>query len=113
MGRGNPGELEQVVLLALAGFDGEATGRAVYDAILSATTRELSVAAVHITLQRLTDKGWARCRTAAPEAGVGGKPRRRYALAPEGARVLAEQRRQLDRLWGRAADHPLLGDEGT
>ena len=107
-----PGEFEQVVLLALANFPSEAKGREVYDVIVSETGRDVSVAAVHITLTRLTEKGWAGCRTVPPEPGVGGKPRRRYSLAPAGARVLTEQRGQLDRLWGRAAGHPLFGDEG-
>ena len=104
-----PGEFEQVVLLALAGFKGEATGRDVYDSLTSATGRDVSVAAIHITLTRLSEKGWVACRTLEPEPGEGGKPRRRYALAEEGATVLGQQRAQLDRLWGSASDHPLFG----
>jgi PadR family transcriptional regulator PadR len=106
-----PGELEQVVLLALAGYEGEATGRDVYESVTAATGRDVSVAAIHITLNRIHDKGWAKCRTTEPAPGEGGKPRRRYSLGPEGARVLAEQRAAFDRLWGRALDHPLLGGE--
>lgn len=109
MGGKLPGEFEQVVLLALASFDDEATGREVYDAIVGATARDVSVAAVHITLGRLTEKGWAHGRTLPPAPGVGGKPRRRYSLAPEGASMLTEQRGQLDRLWERAASNPLFG----
>lgn len=104
-----PGEFEQVVLLALAGFTGEATGREVYDVVLATTRRDVSVAAVHITLARLCEKGWAGCRTSDPSPGEGGKPRRRYRLVKDGAAVLRRQRAQLDRLWGRAADHPLFG----
>jgi PadR family transcriptional regulator PadR len=104
-----PGEFEQVVLLALAGREDEASGRDVYDRILEMTQREISVAAVHITLNRLHKKGWALCRTGAPAPGEGGKPRRHYQIAPAGAGALAEQREQLERLWGRAATHPLLG----
>ena len=111
MGRDLPGEFEQVVLLTLAGFEGEATGREVYDVITSTTAREVSVAAIHITLTRIHEKGWADCRTTEPAPGEGGKPRRRYSLAADGAAVLSKQRAQLERLWGRAAEHPLLGGE--
>ena len=104
-----PGEFEQVVLLALAGFKEEAAGRQVYDLITSTTGRDVSVAAIHITLARLHEKGWADCRTRDPGPGEGGKPRRRYSLAPPGAQILTEQRGQLDRLWGHAGAHPLLG----
>lgn len=104
-----PGEFEQVVLLALAGFHGEATGRQVYDVITSTTGRDVSVAAIHITLGRLSEKGWADCRTTDPGPREGGKPRRHYSLAPAGAGVLTEQRGQLERLWGHAGSHPLLG----
>ena len=104
-----PGEFEQVVLLALAGFEAEASGRQVYDVIADTTGRDVSVAAIHITLGRVTDKGWASCTTSQPAPGEGGKPRRRYALSAEGARVLEQQRTQLDRLWGRAEENPLLG----
>jgi len=105
-----PGEFEQVVLLTLAGFRSDAAGRDVYERLTKATGREVSVAAVHITLQRLHEKGWARCETVPPGPNEGGKPRRRYALAPEGARVLADLRHQFDRLWGAARTHPLVAD---
>lgn len=106
-----PGEFEQIVLLAMASLGREASGREVYQVVRSMTGREVSVAAVHITLARLHDKGWAKCRTMGPEPGRGGKPRRRYAMSRKGAAVLKEQRAQLERLWGEAATHPLLGGD--
>ncbi|MEM7414377.1 MAG: PadR family transcriptional regulator [Gemmatimonadota bacterium] len=106
-----PGEFEQVVLLTLAGFRSDATGREVYERLTETTGREVSLAAVHITLQRLHEKGWARCHTSAPAASEGGKPRRRYALGPDGARMLGDLREQFDRLWGEASVHPLLADD--
>lgn len=107
-----PGALEQLTLLALAGFEDEVPSREVYEALVAATGHDASVAAIHITLGRLEDKGWAACRTAAPEPGRGGKPRRWYRLTPEGAEVLTAQRQQMDRLWEEAAAHPLLGESG-
>lgn len=108
---GSPGEFEQVVLLALAGIGRETTGREVYETIVDTTGRDASVASVHITLNRLHEKGWATSRSVEPPPGAGGKPRRRYALSPDGASVLAEVRATLDRLWARAEGHPLLETE--
>lgn len=110
MGRDTPGEFEQIVLLALAGQEGEGTGRMVYEAIKKETGRERSVAAVHITLGRLVDKGWAECTTLVHDPVRGGKPRRRYSLSPAGAVTLKRLRGQLDRLWEQATRNPLLGD---
>ena len=104
-----PGHLEQVVLLALAGFSDETRTRDVYEALVEATGHDASVAAIHITLSRLEEKGWAASRTDEPAPGVGGRPRRWYRLTAEGAGVLAGLRRQMDRLWKDAASHPLLG----
>ncbi len=112
MGSEHPGELEHVVLLALASCEEAASGREVYEGIVDTTGREVSVAAVHITLKRLHEKGWASCRTTAPPPGRGGKPRRSYRLSPAGAEVLARERAKLDRLWEKATAHPLLGGGG-
>ena len=112
MGKGNaPGEFEQVVLWILASFEDEATGRQIYETLTQGTGRDVSVAAVHITLARLEEKGWAECRTSAPEAGRGGKPRRRYTLSKEGAALLVRLRRQSDQLWATARNNPLLRQE--
>jgi DNA-binding PadR family transcriptional regulator len=111
MGRGSaPGELEQLVLLTLAGLEPGATGRAVYEALTAATGRDASVAAVHITLARLYRKGWATCETGTPPPGTGGKTRRYYSLSANGAELLTDLRAQLDRLWDAARRHPLLDD---
>ncbi|MGD8328383.1 MAG: hypothetical protein PVJ49_03035 [Acidobacteriota bacterium] len=102
-----PGELEQTVLLALAACE-EASAAEIYDVIVGATARDLSVAAVHITLARLEDKGWAEVRTAAPEPGVGGKPRKFFKLSEDGGRILSKARAQYEALWHGAAGHPFV-----
>ena len=107
-----PGALERIVLLALAGFDDEATGREVYDAVTDATGRDVSIAAIHLTLNRLAEKGWAKRRSTAPPPHEGGKPRRHYALAADGAAIVVEHRAEMEALWRRASDHPLLGGGG-
>jgi DNA-binding PadR family transcriptional regulator len=106
-----PGELEQAVLLALAAKASEATAAEIYDLIVEATKRELSVAAVHITLARLEDKGWAEVRTTPPEPGVGGKPRKFFTLSEDGGRILSAARERYEALWQGAAGHPFIGEK--
>lgn len=105
--RATPGELEQVVLLTLASFEQEATGGDIYAALVESTGRELSLAAIYITLARLEDKGWVGVRTEPPVVGKGGKPRKFFRLIDEGASILVGMREQYERLWKRAA-HPAL-----
>ena len=112
MGRGNqPGEFEQVVLLSLASAKSEATGGDVYETLVNTTGREVSMAAVYITLSRMEGKGWVVARSEPPPAGEGGKPRRYFSLTPTGAQQLRSLRSQYDRLWEGARVHPgLRGD---
>ena len=109
--KNRPGEFEQVVLLSLAGLKHEASGGQVYDALVRATGREVSLAAVYISLSRMEEKGWVSVRTEAPPPGEGGKPRRHFSLTRRGAHILREMRSQYDRLWEGARTHPNLGVE--
>lgn len=109
MSRGDtPGEFEQVVLLTLAAFCEPTASREVYEEIVSATGRDVSVAGVHITLGRLVEKGWAEELETPPRGEDGGRTRNFYRLSPEGAAVLADLRSRFDRLWAGAVDHPLV-----
>jgi DNA-binding PadR family transcriptional regulator len=103
-----PGEFEQTVLLSLAACDEEATGGEVYDLIVDTTGREISLAAVYITLARLEDKGWAEVRTTPPERGKGGKPRKFFRLSEDGGRILTKARAHYEALWRGASEHPYV-----
>lgn len=106
--RATPGELEQVVLWTLASFEEDAPGGDIYEALVESTGRDLSLAAIYITLARLEDKGWVDVRTEPPAAGKGGKPRKFFRLTDEGAGILVGMREQYERLWKRAAAHPVV-----
>ena len=111
MVRGNqPGEFEQVVMLSLAGLKSEAAGGDIYDALVEATGRDVSLAAVYITLSRMEGKGWVTVRSENPPAGEGGKPRRYFSLTAMGTNALCDLRSQYEKLWAGARAHPGLGD---
>jgi DNA-binding PadR family transcriptional regulator len=93
------GELEQVVLLAVARLGDDAYAVAVRDEIASQARVELSRGAVYVTLDRLEQKGLLGSRFSEPLPERGGKSRRCFTLKPAGVRALKESQRVLARLW--------------
>lgn len=99
MSRGQtPGELELTVMLALASGDRPLSSREVYEAIVSLTGRELAVASVHVTLDRLEDKGLVD-RSMAPGPEGLGRDVKHFALTDRGVEILKESRTYWNRLW--------------
>jgi DNA-binding PadR family transcriptional regulator len=93
------GDFEQMVLLAILRLDGEVYGVPIVDEIERRTGRNVSRAAVYVTLRRLEQKGLVASWMSEPTSERGGKPRRCVRVEPEGARVLRESRRALDGMW--------------
>lgn len=92
------GEFELVVLLALVRLK-EAYGIAVYDEIVAATGRDVSVQAVYVTLNRLERKGYVTARVLESPKSSGGRTRKHYAVLPGGVAALGASREMYDRLW--------------
>ena len=74
------GEFELTVMLVLAATGEPASGRRVYEEIVAQTGRDAAVAAVHVTLARLEEKGLVEL-SLAPE-GNGGRAVRHFAVTP-------------------------------
>lgn len=103
----NLGEFEQLVLLGLASAGEEANGRSIYEEILRATGRDVSITAVHVTLRRLEKKGHISSRFGDTD-GSGEPPRKLYRLNAEGSSALRSSRAMFDQLWESARLHPDL-----
>ena len=99
MGRDFPGELEQMVLLAVLRLAEEAFALAVIRELDREAGRRVSRGALYKTLERLEAKGHLTWSTedAAPDRG--GHPRRLFAVTPTGVEVLRSSRDALLRLW--------------
>ena len=82
------GDLEQVILLALARLDGDAHGAALIEAITDATGRTVSPGALYTVLDRLEAKGYVESWIGTSTPKRGGRRRKVYRLLPEGAREL-------------------------
>ena len=108
MGKQYLGTLEQIVLLALAGFEGDADGMSIVEAIESATGRDVSVQGVYVTLKRLEAKELVSSEARAGE-GEGTRKRKYFTLLPAGMDELAKSKEMLDRLWTRVGLQRLGG----
>jgi PadR family transcriptional regulator, regulatory protein PadR len=93
------GEFEQLVLLAIVHLRKEAYAIPIVDEIQRRTGREVSRAAVYVTLRRLEEKGLISSWLGEPTAERGGKGRRYVAIEPDGLRALREARQVSEQMW--------------
>lgn len=94
-----PGELEQMILLAVLRLGDEAWALAIIKELDREAGRRLSRGTLYKTLDRMETKGyvaWSRDE-ATPERG--GHPRRLFRVTPEGVALLRTSREALTRLW--------------
>ncbi len=83
------GAFEQLILFSVLQLEDEAYGVSIRENIEERTGRTVSIGAIYTTLGRLEERGLVRARAEKPRARTG-RPRKYYALSPEGARDLRE-----------------------
>jgi PadR family transcriptional regulator, regulatory protein PadR len=84
------GELEQLILLALARLEDEAYGVTVRQIVADSTGRDITLGTVYKTLWRLEQKKLVSCWVADPTEQRGGRRKKMYELSPLGKRALRE-----------------------
>ena len=98
------GEFEQLVLLALVRLADDGYGVSIHAEIVRRARRDVSVAAVYKTLERLEQKGLAISRLGEATAERGGRRKKHFCIQPAGRRALkqalASIRRMTDGLAG-------------
>jgi len=108
MGKGeNLGEFEEIVLLAVGRLEGDGYGAGIHSEILEATDRDVSIASVYVTLNRLADKGYVEAGAELAGEGRGGRPRKVFALTEAGITELRRSRLVQERLWAGLPFDPL------
>ena len=97
--RGHLGDLEEIVLLAVARCEPEAYGMRIRREIEEQSGRGVAIGAVYAVLERLEDKGLIR-RAQAPK-GPDRDPRARrfFAITSAGTTAVQETAALRDRLW--------------
>ena len=101
-GRDYLGEFEHIVLLALNRLGPSAHGASIHREILERTGRDVSIAAVYVTLKRMEKKGLVH---SVMSTGPG-RTTRDYTILPAGHDALARSRALLERLWDDAEGAP-------
>jgi len=93
------GDLEEIVLLAVARCEPHAYGMRIRQEIEAQTGRNVAIGAVYASLERLEDKGYIK--PGPPPAGDGPDPRARrfFVVTAAGARAARETAALRDRLW--------------
>ncbi len=84
--RNGLGELELLILLALARLDAGAYGVLIRDEIKRRTGRSITPGAIYPTLDRLERKGLVQSYVGEPEPVPGGRAKRHFTLRPAGLR---------------------------
>ena len=92
------GEFELLVLLAVLSLGDRAYPLAVSDAIASKTGRKSSRASVHITLERLEDKGLLTSVYGEPAPVRGGRAKRFFRPKPAAVRAVRQSLGRIERL---------------
>lgn len=82
------GELEQLVMLALARLGEDAYGVSVQETLAARTGRTPALATVYTTLARLEAKGLAVSHLGEPRAERGGRARKLYRITASGRAAL-------------------------
>lgn len=92
------GEFEALILASVIRVGTGANGVTVFQEASTASGREVSLPAVHVTLRRLEEKGLLRS-VVGTSSERGGRPRRFYEATPDGVRAVAEFRDMWRRVW--------------
>ena len=95
----NLGDLQQLVMLAVARLGKDAYGAAIREELLRVAGRKVAVPTVYVTLVRLEEQGVVESIEAPRPEGVGGRARRVFRLTPTGWRALEDARRAMARMW--------------
>jgi PadR family transcriptional regulator len=93
------GELEQLLMLAVARLGGEGYGAAIQKVLEETAGRAATIATIYVTLVRLENKGFVDSRRETPTKTRGGKAKRCFTLTPKGVAALKEARNVLERMW--------------
>ena len=97
--RGYLGDLEEIVLLAIARCEPEAYGMRIRQEIEEQSGRSVAIGAVYASIERLEDKGYIRPAAAPDGPNRDARARRFFAITPAGSLAVEETAALRDRLW--------------
>ena len=99
MKRTHLGEFEEIVLLIVAMLKGNAYGVSIAHHIAEQTTRSVRLNQVHVSLQRLEEKGMVDSKMGDPTPERGGRRKRIFTITAYGQQTLMEIQTVRANLW--------------
>jgi len=93
------GEFEELVLLLVATFNGEAYGVRIKEALIERANRSVNISAVHAALRRLESKGFVSSRWSEATAQRGGRRKRLFTISNSGIEALKKIQDLRIQLW--------------
>jgi DNA-binding PadR family transcriptional regulator len=93
------GNFDLMLLLALLRLGEEAYGVTIAQELEEQTGREVVVASVYATLDRLEERGLVTSRLGDPTPERGGRAKRYFRISADGIREVRDARRCLMNLW--------------
>ena len=99
MSRESLGHFELLVLLALLRQGEEAYGVPIANAIAQSTGKQVILASVYNTLERLEEKGLVRSSIGQPTPERGGRAKRYFSITTSGLREVRAAKKALTVLW--------------
>jgi len=105
MSRESLGHFELLVLLALLRQGDEAYGVPIAHAIEESTGKQVILASVYNTLERLEEKGLVRSTVGQPTPERGGRAKRYFSITTAGLREVRAAKKALTILWRGVAVH--------
>jgi DNA-binding PadR family transcriptional regulator len=99
MTRETLGQLEQLLMLAVARLGDEAYGAEIQKMLEETAGRKATIATIYVTLVRLEKKGYVLSRREGSTPVRGGKAKRYFRLTPKGIEALKDARATLEKMW--------------
>lgn len=99
MGKEYLGELEELILTIVGILQEDAYGNAIVREIKEQVNREVSLAAAHVTLYRLEDKGYVKSRIGGATKTRGGRRKRIFKITSAGLSILRTMKEDRIQLW--------------
>ena len=99
MGKDYLGELEELILTMVGLLQEDAYGNAIIKEIKEQVNREVSLAAAHVTLYRLEEKGLIKSRVGGATQKRGGRRKRIFTITQAGLSTLKAMKESRVKLW--------------
>jgi PadR family transcriptional regulator, regulatory protein PadR len=91
-------QTEQVVMLAIMRKHPDAYGVSIFEELAKRLEKEVAMATIYATLEKLEKKGFVKSRQGAPTAERGGRAKMFFAITGKGQAALNASLNALDRL---------------